>query len=157
MANDFRRWLAIHHPDRPRIEKEAFVIYAENPENEVPEDDQAGDSHTGNDQKPARLNSNRGRKRRSGKHNQRPNRENPDACLTCGLLHEASECYYLFPEKAYPRFKPRQRITDRVNKALENDVELQALVRSAKRIRGSSRTSSTSKFTKDESAPPFSQ
>jgi hypothetical protein len=157
VANDFRRWLAIHHPDRPRIEKEAFATYAEKPENEAPEDDQAGDSHTGKDQKPARLNLNRGQKRRGGKHNQRPNRGNPDACLACGLPHNASECYYLFPEKAYPRFKPRQRITDRVNKALKDDVELQALVRSAKRTRESSRTSSTLKFTKDESAPSSAQ
>jgi hypothetical protein len=156
VANNFRRWLAIHHPNRPKIEKEAFAIYAKKPENKASENDQTGDSHTGNNQKPARSNLNRGRKTRGGKHNQRPNRENPDACLACDLPHEASECYYLFPKKAYPSFKPRQRITDRVNKALENNVELQALVRGEKRIRGSSRTSSTSKSTKNESAPPFS-
>jgi hypothetical protein len=68
MANDFRRWLAIHHPNRPKVKKGAFATYAGKPENEAPEDDQAGDSHTGNNQKPARSNSNRGRKRRGGKH-----------------------------------------------------------------------------------------
>jgi hypothetical protein len=39
MANDFRRWLAIHYPNRPKIRKKAFAIYAKKPENEALEND----------------------------------------------------------------------------------------------------------------------
>jgi hypothetical protein len=102
VANDFRRWLAIHHPDRPKVGKGAFAIYAGEPENEAPEDDQAGDSYTGNDQKPARLDSNRGRKGRGGKHNQRPNRGNPDACLASGLPHKAANAIICFRKRHTP-------------------------------------------------------
>jgi hypothetical protein len=51
--------LAIHHLDRPRIKKGAFAIYTEKPENKALENDQAGDSHISNNQKPARLKLNR--------------------------------------------------------------------------------------------------
>jgi hypothetical protein len=51
--------LAIHHPDKPRIGKGAFSIYAGEP-NEAPEDEEAEDPKIGNKQRFGRLDVNRG-------------------------------------------------------------------------------------------------
>jgi hypothetical protein len=153
VANNFRRWLAVRYTDRLRIGKGAFATYAGKPEDEDPDNEQTGDKHISNDQKSTRSKSNRERNKRGDRHTQRLNRGNSNTCLACGLPHDLSTYYYVYPEKAHPKFRPRQRLHERVNEALENNVELQALVRGAKRTRGSSRTSSTPRPIKDESAP----
>jgi hypothetical protein len=47
LANNFRRRLAIHHPNKPKIGKGAFSTYAGKP-NEAPENEKAENPKIGN-------------------------------------------------------------------------------------------------------------
>ena len=47
------------------------------------------------------------------------------SCRACGLPHLLSNCYYVFPEKAPPRFTKNPELWSVVDKALEADLALQ--------------------------------
>jgi hypothetical protein len=66
-------------------------------------------------------------------------------------------CYYAFLNKVPLGFKSRYYVTERARENIENDADLQAMLRNMKKTRGSSRTSSTPKSIKDESFISFMQ
>lgn len=71
------------------------------------------------------------------------------SCPACEMPHALANCYYVFPDKAYDGFKPRGHLQDKVEKALENDADLQSQVRTIKGPRSKSK-SKTPRPTKEE-------
>jgi ferredoxin len=143
LGNDFRQGIAIHHIPKG-FGKGAFATYAGEADEEPQDGNQIGDARTVEDQNPARPGAAKPRRGRGGKSSQRDSSRD-DRCLACNLPHALAMCYYVFPEKAYHKFKPRKEIQDRVMDSLENDTELQAKVRGMKRARTKSSTPRTIK------------
>jgi hypothetical protein len=65
------------------------------------------------------------------------------------MPHALAQCFYVFPEKAYPGFKTREHVKRRVEEALANNADLQAQVRALKGPRSKSK-SKTPRPTKEE-------
>jgi hypothetical protein len=45
-------------------------------------------------------------------------------CPACSLSHKVAECFYIFPEKAFPGWKPYKNIQKRVERLLKEDTQL---------------------------------
>jgi uncharacterized protein YhbP (UPF0306 family) len=56
------------------------------------------------------------------------------------MPHALAQCFYIFPEKAYPGFKTREHVKRHVKEALANNANLQAQVRALKGLRSKSKS-----------------
>ncbi|KAI1315639.1 hypothetical protein F5Y16DRAFT_406950 [Xylariaceae sp. FL0255] len=65
--------------------------------------------------------------------------EDRPRCPACGQLHTLARCYYVFPEKAFEGFQPRDHIVEKVTQAME-EPQLQAKIRALKRGKSKTRT-----------------
>jgi hypothetical protein len=78
---------------------------------------------------------------KTGERKRQRSPEKRQECPACGLPHELTKCFYVFPNQAWKGFKPREKIQQKVKEALEEDSDLQAQVKSLTRKKA--RTSST--------------
>jgi hypothetical protein len=147
IGQDFRQELESHDPQKGKVAKGAFTTTYDGSGSH---DDENGDAHVVEDSKPPRRGATGSR---GGKRGIRadPGRysSGQKGCLACANPHALAECYYVFPEKAFPRWKPNQDVKERVREKLENDADFQAQVRALKGPRSKSK-SRTPKPTKEE-------
>lgn len=75
----------------------------------------------------------------------------------CGMFHWFSDCFYFNPEKAFPKWKPRPEIQQKIEEAMENPKFKEKVERSLKRRRdgeaNSSRTPSRTPRQSRHSSP----
>ncbi|KAG7001233.1 hypothetical protein FOFC_03480 [Fusarium oxysporum] len=113
VGNAFRNELQDAEATKGRVARGAFsASYA----GEDPQDDE-GDAHIIEGQYPSSKKGERKRQRSPEKRQE---------CPACGLPHELTKCFYVFPNQAWKGFKPREKIQQKVKEALEEDSDLQA-------------------------------
>jgi hypothetical protein len=145
IGNDLRQELAaLDSPQTARASKGAFATKYDGIEDHGSE---IGDAHTAEDHNPPRRGATGSRGGRGGR--KRAQQENAEGCPACEMPHALAQCFYVFPEKAYPGFKTREHVKRRVEEALENNADLQAQVRALKGPRSKSK-SRTPRPTKEE-------
>jgi hypothetical protein len=141
VGNDFRKELTAQNPQKnARVTKGAFATTYDGDKDHSSE---YGDAHTAEDHIPPRRGAtvSRGNRISSGTKRVPSREENSDGgCPACKMPHALAECYYIFPEKAYPKWTPRERVKERVREALENNADLQAQVRALKGPRSKSKS-----------------
>jgi hypothetical protein len=146
IANSFRKEMStmrVGYTGRPSIAKGAFGPSF------AGQDDSGQGANNGDAQNSAEGASQRSR-RRPAKRTRAPDEDIPStvtrSCGACGLPHPLSNCYYVFPEKAPPRFTENPELRSVVDEALEADSALQEEVRNlkSKRAKSTERAKSTS-------------
>jgi hypothetical protein len=147
VGNDLRQELAAHSSQKPvRASKGAFAATYDGTKDHGSE---IGDAHTAEDHIPPRRGATGSRGGRGGKKRAQQDQRSAEGCPACEMPHALAQCYYVFPEKAYQGFTPREHVKKRVEEALENDTDLQAQVRALKGPRSKSK-SKTPRPTKEE-------
>lgn len=129
LANDFRKTMSKSTPKTGRATKGAFgATY--NGEAFEDSDEEHKNGYKKSKQKKV------GAKRKSRGENRL---EDQLDCPACGQPHPLPKCFYVFPEKAFKGFEPREHITERVKRAMESPA-LQEQIRALKRGKSRTRT-----------------
>lgn len=147
IGQDFRQELESHHdPQKGKIVKGAFTTTYDGLDSH---DDENGDAHVIEDPKTPRKGATGSRGQKRGRASSGRISSEAENCTACAYPHALAECFYVFPEKAYAKWKPNGKIKEKVRAALENDADLQAQVRAIRGPRSKSK-SKTPRPTKEE-------
>lgn len=144
MMKRFREHMMTNHSSTKGKQKAAFVttdVSGGDPYGSFLAD--SGESTQGNDRDashaehaPSKGRPNLKRKRATTQGTSRPSTDEPNTtCPACTLGHALSDCYYIHPEQAPERWKPRPAISQLIELKRKHDSTFQGLMRGQSRSR----------------------